>query len=79
MPATRIAWETASGFNMNTIAKKWNALTPDQRREYVLRDKSMRDPRWALLVNSLVYNPYNQLTELQKESVPVFLNLPARA
>lgn len=58
------------------VASRWDALTPETRRKLVLTDRSMRDPRWAALVETFATSPFAALSPLQRDAVATFLAAP---
>ena len=55
------------------LQQRWDQLTPESRRKAILKDRSMRDPRWKALVDQMSSSDYGQLTEIQRAAVEDFL------
>ncbi len=58
---------------LTSALNQWSSMTADQRRKLILRDRSMRHPAYARLVETLATAPIEKLSPLQLESIPAFL------
>lgn len=67
MSARSLAW-----------AHEWDAMTAEQRKAVLRRDKSMRDPRSVGLVVRLSALEADQMNAVQVDAVEFLMRRPAR-
>lgn len=63
------------GSEMGQIETFWDALSTEERITLIRRDKSMRDPRFALLVIQMSASKFAQMSSVQQDSITYFVSL----